>query len=295
MGSLPGHLVDGIFLFTYGVWWLLFSLWLHFKGKYSLKSRSTEDESLKYKSYIPFLGAPKWPIEPVLKIVFPVLGILIEVFFTADENGHVKTQVWQMYNGQHQFNKLVKLHHITIYCSFIVSGIADLFSLCIRFPKHTQQIFFVFAFFTEFVVFYFHISIDDSRESLDVLAHTFLLFSIAACVMFALLRIWLANKILINMGLAIGLTLQGTWFVQTGAVLKWSGTMNESMFLVACFVWHLMSISVVYFIIYALLQLCVQCYINRKRELSSNGFEAQTLLTKDDSELTKVDPDVLNI
>lgn len=295
MGSLPGHLVDGIFLFIYGVWWLLLSVCHHFSGKYSLKSRKTEDESSKYKSYIPFLGVPTWPIEPVLKIVFPVLGILIEVFFTADENGHVKTQVWQMYNEHHQFNKLTKLHHITMYCCFIVSGIADLVSLRIRFPKHTQQIFFALAFFVEFVVFYFHISIDNSRDSLDVLAHTFLLFSIVACVVFALLRIWLPNKILINMGLAINLTLQGTWFVQTGAVLKWSGTMKERMFLVACFVWHLMLISVAYFVIYVLLQLCVQCYINRKKQLSSNGFEAQTLLTKDDSELTIVDPDVLNI
>ena len=291
MGSLPGHLVDGALLFTYGVWWLLLSVCHHVRGKYNLKS---EDESLKYKSYIPFLGAPTWPIESVLKILFPILGIFVEVFFTDDGNGHVKAHVWHMYNEKHQFNKLVKLHHITMYCCFIVSGIADILSMCIRFPKHTQQIFFVLAFFVQFVVFYFHISIDESRESIDVLAHTFLLFSIVACAVFALLRIWLAKKILINMGLAVSLTLQGTWFVQTGAVLKWSGTMNENMFLVACFVWHMMSIIVAYFLIYVLLQLCLQCYINRKRQRSSSDFEAQTLLAKDDRELVIVDPDVLN-
>lgn len=77
------------------------------------------------------------------------------------------------------------------------------------------------AFIVEFAVFYFHISIDDSYESLDVLTHIFHLFSIVACVVFALLQIWLDKKILVNMGLAVSLPFQGTWLVQTGAVFKW--------------------------------------------------------------------------
>lgn len=71
-------------------------------------------------------------------------------------------------------------------------------------------------------------------------------------------------------------------------------TMNESMFLVACFIWQLMSMIVAYFMIYMLLQLCFEYYSTRKRQKSFNNFEAQTLLTKYDSKLIIVGPDVLN-
>ena len=135
MGSLPGYLVDGILLLTYGVWWLLLCLSLFWR-KYNLKSRRTEDDSFKYKSYVSFFCPPAWPIESVLKMLLPVLGMFVGVFFTDNGNGHVKVQVWQMYNEQHQFNKL---HHITIYCCFIVSGIADILSLIVYLFSQTHS------------------------------------------------------------------------------------------------------------------------------------------------------------
>ena len=208
MDGLAGHVIIGVFFLFYGGWWILTSIWLHISTKYNLKNRRMGDDNIKSKSYIPICCAPHWPIEPVLKIVFPAMGVCIDAFFAVKvSTGHVVFEVWQMYDEHHQFNGLVRLHHMTMYCCFIISGIVDLLSLCIHYPKRTPQLFLALAFLVEFIVFYFHI--DDDRRALDVLVHIFLIFSIVCCLMFSLLRMWQATNVLINIGLAVGLTLQG--------------------------------------------------------------------------------------
>ena len=292
MGSLGGHVIPGVFFLLYGGWWILASIWLHVSTIYNLKNRRMGDDNIKSKSYIPFCCVPRWPIEPVLKIVFPAMGVCMEAFFVTEENGHVKAEVWQMYDEHHQFNGLVKLHHMTMHCCFIISGIVDLLSLCIRYPKHTPQLFLALAFLVEFIVFYFHI--DDDRKALDVLVHIFLIFSIACCLMFSLLRMWQATNVLINAGLAVGLTLQGTWLIEIGIVVygpdKWEGTMNENMFLVACFVWHFMSIIIFMFILYTIMKFAALYYL-KKRNLP-HSHETQDLLPTDDIEMIPVEQQI---
>ena len=65
---------------------------------------------------------------------------------------------------------------------------------------------------------------------------------------------------------------------------KWEGTMNENMFLVACFVWHFMSIIIVMFILYTVMQFGVLYYL-KKRNLP-RSHETQKLLPIDDIEIT---------
>ena len=291
MGSLGGHVITGVFFLIYGSWWILASIWLHISAKFNLKSRRIGDDNINSKSYIPFCCAPRWPVEPVLKIFFSTMGVCMEAFFVTEKNGHVKAEVWQMYDEHHQFNGLVKLHHITMNCCFIISGIVDLLSLCNQYPKRTSQLFLALAFLVEFIVLYFHI--DDNRHALDILVHIFLIFSVTCCLMFSLLRMWQTTNILINSGLAVGLTLQGTWLIEIGIVVyakKWKGTMNENMFLVACFVWHFMSIIIVMFILYTIMQIGVLYYLKKRR--LTHYHETQDLMPTDDIEMTTIEQEI---
>lgn len=276
MGNLGGHVVPGIFFIIYGLWWIIATLWLYLTQKYQVKQqkRFFDAENISKRSYIPLCLLPQWPVEPVLKIFFASLGVFVEEFLTMVPNDdgigeHVGFKVWSLHNEiDGSFAPQAKLHHITMYSCFMVSGIVDLLSLCIQYPKHTSKLFLTLAFFVEAFVFYYHTKGDHDRSQLEVLMHELLVISIGVCVLFAGLRMVQSSSILINGGLALGITLQGTWFIEVGIVIfgptKWEDAHNNSMFIVACFMWHFMCIGVGMLILLTVMQWGVQC--NTKKE-----------------------------
>ena len=286
MSSLVGHLLIGVIFLVYGGWWIFASIWLNIREKFNL-TRRVKDINIDHKSFIPFFCAPRWPIEPILKIILPAFAVCASIFFTGDADGHFKPEVWHIYNEHHKFNKMVSLHHMTMYSCFLLSGVIDLLSLCGRYLKHVPQIFFALAFLVESMVFYFHITIDNDRGPLERLTHTLLIYSIVACLVFALLRLWQTTNIIINAGLAVSLTLQGTWFIEIGTVLKWNGTTNENMFLVATFIWHFMLILVVFVLLYSAVHLGVKYYIKRRTQQLPHYHEEV-----DDTKVTLIDEEI---
>ena len=276
-GSLGGHIVPAIFFLIYGIWWIIATFWLYLSQKYNFKVKQRgffDVPNIAKKSYIPLCLLPTLPIEPVLKILFPSMGVFMEVFFrvspnSTEHNQHYEMAVWSMYQSDGSFAMLVKLHHITMHLCFIVSGIVDLLSLCIRYPKHTSKIFLTLAFFVEMFVFYYHAKGDSDRSHLEVLMHELLVLSIGVCTVFAALRMLNSSNILINGGLALGITLQGTWLIEIGAVIfgpvEWKDVHNNYMFIVACFVWHFMCIGVGMFILLTAMQYGVQRYTKKNQ------------------------------
>ena len=276
MGNLGGHVVPGVFFIIYGIWWIIASLWLYLSQNFKVKQRAFYHvQNISKKSYIPICLLPQWPIEPVLKVSFASMGVLVESFLTmvhdADGDGqHIGAIVWSMHNATNgSFVPLAKLHHITMYSCFVMSGIVDLLSLCIRYPKHTSKIFLALAFFVEMFVFYYHAKGDSDRSHLEVLMHELLVLSIGVCTVFAALRMLNSSNILINGGLALGITLQGTWLIEIGAVIfgpvEWKDVHNNYMFIVACFVWHFMCIGVGMFILLTAMQCGVQRYTKKNQ------------------------------
>ena len=269
MGSLGGHVIPGIFFLVYGGWWIFASFWLYLTTTLKINSRQTgkyADVNIKSKSYIPVPGCPRVPIEPILKIIFPTMGIIMGEFFTNSPNedgtDHITVVLWSMYNDDGSFKSLVKLHHMTMHLCFIVSGIIDLVSLCIRYPKHTSQLFLSLALLAEGVVFYFHL---EDRDSLDVILHQLLVATIGICFMSAVLRMYCATNLLVNATLALSLTLQGTWLIEIGVILygpsQWDrNNHNNTMFIIASYIWHLMLIGVGMFIFYTLLMIGLKYY-----------------------------------
>lgn len=272
MGSLIAHVIGGITFLVYGGWWIFASFWLYLTTTLKINSRQTgkyADVNIKSKSYIPVPGCPRVPIEPILKIILGTVQMIIEEFFknSPNEDGtdHVTVVPWSMYKDDGSFKGLVKLHHMTVNLCFIASGIIDLVSLCIQYPKHTSQLFLSLALLAEGVLFYFHL---EDRDSLDVILHQLLVAAIGISFISAVLRMYCATNVLVNATLALSLTLQGTWLIEIGVILygpsQWDNeNHNNRMFVMASFIWHLMLIGVGMFIFYTLLMIALK-YCNKE-------------------------------
>ncbi|XP_041346945.1 transmembrane protein 45A-like, partial [Gigantopelta aegis] len=109
------------------------------------------------------------------------------------------------------FFKSIKIHHITMYGTFLLSGVIDLIALFIRIPPSTTKLFLSLAFFIEALLFWFHAN---GRDDLNYSVHILLTYVIFSCIMFSALRTWKPNNLFINGGLAFSIILQGTWFIQ---------------------------------------------------------------------------------
>ena len=78
--------------------------------------------------------------------------------------------------------------------------------------------------------------------------------------MSAVLRMYCATNLLVNATLALSLTLQGTWLIEIGVILyghsQWDReNHNNTMFIIASYIWHLILIGVGMFIFYTLLMI----------------------------------------
>ena len=287
MGTLGGHVIPGVFFIIWGSLWTWSSIWLYISTKFNLRSRRTgpySEDNIDRKAYIPLSCVPRLPVDPLVKLIFGGTCFLLELFFVDGNVGEIKTQVWTLYGKDHQFGSMVRLHHLAMECGYMVSAIVDLLSLCIRYPKRTPYVFLTLAFAIQFSVFYFHVN--DDRSDLDILAHVLLNYSVAICLIFSLLRTWQPANVLFNTGLSVGLILQGTWFIQVGVVIygphKWTGTMNEKMFLSGSFLFQLLGIAVGVFLVYTIVQCCVQYYVKKKQR--PLYCETQDLMTKSEND-----------
>ena len=93
MGSVAGHVIPGSFALLMGIAWIVNSFWAYLTTKfkfYHTKPTMYTESHLETKSYIPQLLWPKFPVEPVMKLLLSGLGIIVEYFFFVqrDENGH---------------------------------------------------------------------------------------------------------------------------------------------------------------------------------------------------------------
>lgn len=256
------------------------------------------DYDLSRKSWIPFTLS-RLPIEPFGKILFPALGLMVEIFFdyVTDDSGerHLKVTVYSIWDKEGNFNDIAKLHHVTMYGSFMLSGMIDVITLCVKLPRQTSMMFLSIAFAVEGLLFYLHTM---GRDMLNVEIHTLLSYVIFACVIFSILRIFSATNLVINLGLGSSILLQGTWFVQAGyflfggfldkpsveeverTVTDMSADEHDSsdhkyvMFVAACFAWHLVLVALGNVVVWVAFSLCLRSRLLHKRNPRRRGFLA---------------------
>ena len=299
MGNFAGHLIPGIFFIIYGAWWCLNSICFHLKHK---KTRSdvitlhgedgqstVEDEHFKKgvnhssffeykhnmilsrKSWVPAFFCPRYPLESFIKILLPSMGIFVEAFLTYNENHHLVAFIYHIRNNDSHFNDLGKLYHITLYSGFLLSGIVDLFSVCLKFPSPTSTIFLSLSFLTEGLLFHFHTL---GQDPFNIAVHLPIVYIIFSCFVFTLLRLYSPSNIVINLGLGGSILFQGTWLIQIGYFLfggflceDETATHEHVMFVTASFSWHLLIISIGNLVLFSLLTLILKS----KRHILRNG------------------------
>ena len=208
MGSFPGHLMSASFALLYGLWWLFQSFWLHLMKK-GMRSTHYSMDSLQCKSHIPLFCCPRLPLEPLLKIALPLVGVFEEALLDIDErDGTLLFAPYSIYNETLRvgdtvpFNAhLAKFDHMTVFAMYTLSGIIDLLALCIHYPKHTPQIFLTLAFFVTSFMMYFHGN-DDLRP-LENVVHHLLFYCVSTTAVFSGLRLLSATNLLINTGFSL--------------------------------------------------------------------------------------------
>ena len=295
MGSFSGHVLPGSFFILYGVAWIVLAMITHLKskagssqaGKRIKRDHSVvngvsffdykRDIGLSRKSWLPLPCSPlsRIPLEPIIKIVLPFIGILVEAFLSVikDHQGkpHITGSVYHVYLSDGYLNHLDKLQHITMYGAFVLSGIVDILTILVKFPHQTSALFLALAFLTEGILFYFH---TDGRDAINIQIHFILTLVIGICVLFAFLRTMYATNLLINLGLGFSIFLQGTWFIQVAHFLYPPGgkgiIINEMkrhhegngddydhhaavMFIACSLTWHIMFITIGMLIVWVIL------------------------------------------
>lgn len=248
MGTLAGHVVPGIFFIIYGGWWSFISIWSHLKrgspksllpphskthfsrrecgGKtgvspapsFGLYKQERRDNELREKSWLPQPFCTRVPLEPIIKFLCSAVGIMVECVdvVTDPTTSRTSVKLYRVTNPDGTFNDLSQLQHITMYLAFALSGLVDLVTLRVRCPDHTSQLFLALAFLVEGALFHFHTA---GMTPLSTQLHVTLTLVIFTCSLFALLRMWDPTCYLINAGLGLAMSLQGTWFVQVGDIL----------------------------------------------------------------------------
>lgn len=223
MGSLAGNVYPGCFFIAYGLTWCILSIWFQL----TLNKKKTQNLTqeividLQRKSWLPVCLFPRFPLEPIFKIVLPAVGIFIEAFidYRTDENGE-KTLTWRVfhvYDEQGFVRDQGKLNHITMESAFLVSGIVDLLTLFVRLPALTSKVSLSLAFFTQLIISYVH---SHGQNEFYTILHSITAFIFLISFFFSLIRISTPSNRFINLGLGSSILLLGTWFIQVGYLLS---------------------------------------------------------------------------
>lgn len=282
------HAIPGAFFTLWGVWWMFMSMWVHLTRKLSIYSKDTgpyAEALLQQKSYIPQPFLKRIPLEPIVKIILPSVGICMETFFHSvlDREGgshfHIEPYFYflvDLKDSHGNFNPLNQLSHITMYSFFVLSGIIDLVFLCmharvhhpsLKHPPHITHIFLSMAFATQGFIFCFHSF--ERRLMLDSKLHILLTLAIFGCILFSALRMLKATNSLINICLSFTIFLQGTWLIAIQIVSDGPSPWDEqdpmnAQFIVLSFTWHWGFIIIGFLIVYVVLRCILKSYAMRK-------------------------------
>ena len=279
------------------------SYWIHFQERHSTKddleletgksqfvSTHKKNDPLAHLSWIPAHCCPKVPLEPLLKIILPGLGIFAEAFLNV-RGGRLVFQMYEVkfWDECGYFSVMSRLYHITLYLGFLVSGIVDLLSVYCKLPKCTSQLFLALAFYNQAFLFYYHVH---GRNLFNITIHKLLAMCIVVTAVFVTLRMLNPRNLLINTGIAAGMILQGTHLIQAGSLIYGTAKIHPTShsnekFIVAVTTWHILGVNVfmigVYLIMRALFTRMVpRRYFIDKFAGRNDGAQETELLIKTD-------------
>lgn len=194
-------------------------------------------------------GTVVFPLEPLLKIILPLGGVIVELV-----NAHFK-----LYEDG-TLRHVSGFSHCTMYTAFIISGVVDLIGYKVRLPRGTERAFLALAFAMEAFAFAFHIG---HRPDLNVRAHVLLCIAIIGCIAFMLLEFSNDSNVIYQIGRGSFTVIQGTWIFHVGFILygssPWKDSERTMELLPVVFCWHIMANVFLTSVIFSLTWLTVKC------------------------------------
>lgn len=257
MGDFLGHAAPGAMFLVLSLWWFLGTLirtHQHARRRRGLL-RSCGTSNTRLKSHAPvWFSCPgktlsKIPVEPIVKVLLAILGVLGELGLS---------KAWTLIDKDGEFvaENLNNHSHTAMYCFFGLSGVVDLLMWydIMSLPPMCDYVILSACFWVEGFLFYFHLH---GHSDISVRLHTILYMIIFITAALFLVDVFLTRlQTLFALMRAILLGVQGTWFLQIAFVLygpnPWKNTPSNVEFLAVAFAWHLFIFASVALILVAM-------------------------------------------
>ena len=280
MGNLSGYITVGTAIVIIGYLWIVLSIWNYIKWTKKGCLPSNGISVLQKRSWMPFCCCPNIPLQPFLKMFLAILLIIIEVFFITIEDGRhkkIKVSFYRLVDTEGKLQDQSKMLYITMYSTFLFSGIMDILTMFLHLPRLTSGAFFSIAFLVEAFLFCFQLP---GKDEVNIITLTILISVVLSCFTFSLLRLYSATNLFVNLGLGTSLALHGLWLVEMGHFI-YGGFMKTQMnekghvqntnsvliFFAEVFVWTLISLLIFNIILWVVLSLVARQRILRKKVL----------------------------
>lgn len=207
---LPSHslkFTPPLTLQLWGAWWATTLFWTYLSSAANRR---------------PFISRPwhklPWgpkslqalPLEPILKVALPLMGILGELWL-----GHEQYMALYAPDGKFNTGNINDWQHSMMYFSFVASGVVDLLSASAGLPATLSRAFLGLSFLVEGTLLVFHLK----GPAIEVMVHLLLCLQIFATVL-SVAAETLQPQSLVAAALRPLFTMaQGAWWVQTAYIM----------------------------------------------------------------------------
>lgn len=169
-GAFLGHIVPGSFFLIWGIYWVLATFHAY------LQTAAARRSFFPRAWYLCPWGT-SWmrqlPLEPIIKIVLPCIGILGELWL-----GHPSWRTLIGPDKKFVVDNINDWQHSTMYACFAASGLTDLLGHLSQLPSGLDRAFLGLAFLCEGLLLAFHLK----GPKIEVMVHLILVLQVFATV-----------------------------------------------------------------------------------------------------------------
>ncbi|XP_036622191.1 transmembrane epididymal protein 1A-like [Trichosurus vulpecula] len=237
MGDLVGHLIPGVFLVSFGLYYAWLASLAILRGQ-RLLVPPLPPRDKRLRGWLQQL-----PIEGLLKTAVSIPAILGSFFFPVGSNRFAIID-WE--DPEQQFLHHNTWQHVTIYIFLFLSGMVDVVSRSwlARQQVKLEQAALALAFQGTAMIFISH---TEGKDVLEVRSHFLLALPIMLIALVLTIELWFPDQPVLWVFKAWMLLLFGSWCAHLGSILyhpitghPWRADKpGDIMFVTTFFCWHL--------------------------------------------------------
>ncbi|KAL6780227.1 hypothetical protein ACKKBF_B13955 [Auxenochlorella protothecoides x Auxenochlorella symbiontica] len=206
-GAWLGHVVPGSFFLLWGVWWMLATFYEHLAsaaGGPPFRSRGW------HRLFFGTARARRFPVEPFVKIVLPLFGILGELWLGHDQYMNLYAS-----DGRFVMDHVNDWQHSAMYSAFMLSGLVDLATWYGRLPEGIEHASLGMAFLIEGMLLVFHLK----GPKIEILVHLILVIQIFLTVVAVVFEALMPTSFAAALARPLSTVIQGVWWIQTAYIM----------------------------------------------------------------------------